>query len=75
MSSGPAKPEFAFAQKMVNTPKVVFSRTLTESVWANTTVATGDLADEVARLKSLPGKDIIVYGGATFVSSLIQRGL
>lgn len=75
VNSGPENPEFTFAQKMVNTPKVVFSRTLTQSVWNNTTVARGDLADEVNRLKRLPGKDIIVYGGATFVSSLIQHGL
>ena len=29
----------------------------------------------VQQLKSRPGKDIIVYGGATFVSSLIEHGL
>jgi dihydrofolate reductase len=29
----------------------------------------------VNRLKSQPGKDIIVYGGATFVGSLIENDL
>jgi dihydrofolate reductase len=44
----PNSPEFAFAKKMVETPKVVFSRTLETSRWANTTLATGNLADEIA---------------------------
>ena len=35
----------------------------------------GDLVDAVKQLKSQPGKDIVVYGGATFVSSLIEHGL
>jgi len=38
-------------------------------------VENGDLVDAVKQLKSRPGKDIIVYGGATFVSSLIEHGL
>ena len=75
VNNQPDSPEFAFAQKMVNTPKVVFSRTINQSVWNNTTVANGDLVEEVTRLKRLPGTDLIVYGGATFVSSLIQHSL
>jgi dihydrofolate reductase len=38
-------------------------------------VESGDLASAVNRLKSQPGKDLLVYGGATFVSSLIEHGL
>ena len=32
----PESPEYAFAKKMVDTPKVVFTKTLNESPWANT---------------------------------------
>lgn len=71
----PESPEYSFAQKMVNTPKVVFSKTVRESKWANTTVANGDLVEEVEKLKQKDGKDIIVYGGATFVSNLIRENL
>ncbi|HVE56643.1 MAG TPA: dihydrofolate reductase family protein [Pyrinomonadaceae bacterium] len=71
----PESPEYSFAQKMVNTPKVVFSKTVKESIWANTTVANGDLVEEVEKLKQQDGKDIIVYGGATFVSNLIKANL
>jgi len=64
-----------FSQKMVGTPKVIFSQTLTGSAWDNATVATGDLVEEVKKLKSAAGSDIITYGGAGFASSLIKAGL
>jgi dihydrofolate reductase len=68
-------PEFGFAQKMVGLPKVVFSKTLKHVEGKNVRVENGDLVDVVKQLKSQQGKDIIVYGGATFVSSLIEHGL
>ena len=68
-------PEHEFAQKMVGLPKVVFSKTLQHVEGKNVRVENGDLVDAVNQLKSRPGKDIIVYGGATFVSSLIEHGL
>ncbi|MGH7614964.1 MAG: dihydrofolate reductase family protein, partial [Gemmatimonadales bacterium] len=74
VNNHPDSPEFSFAKKMVNTPKVVFTRTLEKSTWNNTTLATGNLADEIADLKKRTGKDLIVYGGAGFVSSLIEGG-
>jgi dihydrofolate reductase len=60
---------------MIETPKVVFTKTLKKSRWANTDIATDDLTDEIIKLKSQSSKDIIVYGGATFDSSLIRAGL
>ena len=75
VNNQPDSPEFSFARKMVETPKVVFSKTLDESRWNNTRLAKGDLVDEVTNLKKQDGKDMIVYGGAGFVSSLIQEGL
>lgn len=71
----PESREFSFAQKMVDKPKVVFTKTLEESPWANTTLAKGDLVDEINQLKNQEGGDILVYGGAEFVSSLIEAGL
>ncbi|MEJ7683010.1 MAG: dihydrofolate reductase family protein [Segetibacter sp.] len=60
---------------MVDIPKVVFSKTLEKSTWTNTVLAKGNLADEIANLKKQDGKDIIVYGGANFVSNLIKENL
>lgn len=67
-------PRIAFARKMVNIPKVIFSKTLDEPFGKNTTLAKGTLADEIAQLKNQEGKDMLVYGGAGFVSSLVAGG-
>ena len=63
------------AAKFVETDKVVFTQTLVDSEWANTRLAKGDLANEIASIKNQDGQDIIAYGGGTFVSSLIEEGL
>jgi len=60
---------------MVDTPKVVFSKTLTRALGKNVRVESGDLVQAVTRLKEQRGKDIVVYGGATFVSALIEHDL
>lgn len=71
----PESPEYSFSERMVNYPKIVFSRTLEESNWRNTTLGKGDLSQEVEHLKKQDGKNIIVYGGANFVSNLIKENL
>jgi dihydrofolate reductase len=59
---------------MNETPKVVFSRTLDVSPWENTVVAS-DVVQTITDLKSQPGGDLIVYGGATVMSSLVRAEL
>jgi dihydrofolate reductase len=71
----PDDPWYALAKKMIGIPKVVFTKTLNKSKWINTDIATGDLTDEIIKLKSREGKDMVVYGGASFDSSLIKLGL
>lgn len=63
------------AKKITNAHKVVFTKTLNQSEWKDTILAKGDLVNEIKKLKTQKGKDLIVYGGATFVSSLIKAGL
>lgn len=67
--------EYPLAQRMVNLRKIVFSRTQTAIKGRNLEVENGDMVDAVRKLKKQPGKDIMVYGGATFVTSLISQGL
>jgi dihydrofolate reductase len=74
-SNDPSSKEYPFAKKMINTPKIVFSRTLEKSEWENTELASGDTSKYINDLKKKNGKDIIVYGGAGFVSSLVKNGL
>lgn len=68
-------PDSPFAKKIVDIRKVVFTKTLDKSTWNNTTLAKGNLAEEITNLKKQSGKDILVFGGAGFVSSLIKEGL
>jgi dihydrofolate reductase len=70
-----SNPQQEGADKMNSTKKIVFTKTLDKSEWGNTILAKGDLADEITKLKKQDGKDIIAYGGATFVSALIKQGL
>lgn len=65
----------AASEKFVLTPKVVFSKTLTKSEWEHTVVNNGELATEVNKLKQGQGNDMIAYGGAKFVASLIKENL
>ena len=68
-------PEVEAGKLFTNTPKVVFTKTLTESQWDNTVLAKEDIVEEITKLKQQQGKDIIAYGGAGFVSSLIKHNL
>jgi|SRR5690242_18376878 len=68
-------PMYEFGRRIVNAQKVIFTKTLERSVWNKTELAKGHIADEINTLKNQTGKDIIVYGGSSFVSSLTAAGL
>ena len=57
-------------------PKYVVSGTLEEPLaWNNSTIISGNVAEEIARLKRQPGKDITILGSGTLVRSLLRDGL
>jgi len=64
-----------YAAPMNEIPKVVFSSTLNEAKWAKSSIARGDLADEIATLRGQSGGEIIAWGGASFVQALSRAGL
>jgi dihydrofolate reductase len=74
VADDPANPEQASGRQFTDTPKVVFSRSLDRSPWPNARVAS-DVGATVKALKQEPGGDLIAYGGAGFVSSLIEHDL
>ena len=43
--------------------------------WTHPRVASGPIAEEIARLKAEPGKDILAHGGSAFAQSLVQHDL
>jgi dihydrofolate reductase len=68
-----AEHQLEFARIWKDLPKVVFSTTL-ESVEGNATLVRDGVAEEVARLKEEPGKDLAV-GGAGLAASCMELGL
>ena len=64
-----------YAVLMNRLPKVVFSKTLSAAEWAGSRIARGDLAAEIAALKSESDAELMVHGGANFVQSLSRLGL
>ncbi len=67
--------EGEFADKFNAMPKYVVSSTLREPAWTNTTVLTGDLADEVPRLRERHDGDVVVHGSASVAQQLLKHDL
>lgn len=63
------------AKGMNARPKIVFSRTLNEASWNNTTLVHEDAVAYVRRLKEEPGPDLAVLGSGQIVSQLAQARL
>ena len=68
-------PQLEGAAQINQAKKVVFTKTLTHTEWANTVLAQGELGDEIRALKQQAGGELIAYGGGGFVASLVQQGL
>lgn len=78
-----------FAAPMNEIPKVVFTRQKSLQIpagdenaassnaasWSAAQVVSGDLAEEIQRLKAQDGKYILAHGGASFARSLVRLGL
>ena len=63
-----------FGAKINRLPKTIFSKTLDKVEGPDVTVAK-DIASEIAKLKSEPGKNLILYGGASLAQSFINLNL
>jgi dihydrofolate reductase len=67
--------EGEFADKFNQMPKYVVSTTLKDPEWNNSTVISGDVAEEVARVRDEIDGDIVVHGSATLVQTLLEKDL
>ena len=67
--------EVRYAQYAAKTPHIVFSSRMQNADWSNSTVIRGHVVGEIKKLKSLPGKDIQVVGGAGLAATVIEGGL
>jgi dihydrofolate reductase len=62
-------------ERMNSTPKLVFSRTLKKVEWQNSHLAAGSIAEEVARLKQVPGDGVLPVGGSDLAAAFLEQGL
>ena len=67
--------EGEFADEFNSMPKYVVSKTLERPTWNNTTVLSGELADEVARAREAVDGNIYVHGSAQLAQALLDRDL
>lgn len=58
-----------------NVSKIVFSRTLEKGKWNNTRLVKENGAEEISRLKSAAGGDMMIFGSPSIVHLLAQHGL
>ncbi len=65
----------AYTERMNSIPKLVASTTLDEPLEWNATLIKGDVAEAIAELKRQPGGDILMYGSAALMSTLMRHDL
>jgi dihydrofolate reductase len=68
-------PADEIAVALNNRPKFVASRTLAKVTWNNSRILTGDVAEEVANLKTQEGGEIQVHGSGNLLQTLLKHDL
>lgn len=69
------KDDPAIAERMNSLKKVYFSKGAGTIPWNNSTLLHEIVADDIAKMKQAPGKDIAIFGSGTIVDQLTQLGL
>jgi dihydrofolate reductase len=67
--------ELRHAHWVEKVQKIVFSRTMERAEWNNTRVIKENIAEEVAKLKQQPGKNLMIFGSLGIVHMLMHLGL
>ena len=69
------KDDLKIANRLNSSPKYVVSSTLTQADWCNSTIINNGVVNEITGLKQQPGHNILVFGSATLVESLLNADL
>ncbi|MCW3046917.1 MAG: bifunctional deaminase-reductase domain protein [Solirubrobacterales bacterium] len=64
-----------YSDRMNGIRKYVFSSTLQDADWNNSTIVRGDVAAEVAKLKHQDGQDLVMYGHGPLGETLLEHDL
>lgn len=75
IAANPEETWHEVGKQIAQARKIVFSQTFENPGWPNTEVERGPLGDAIGRLKATNPRDIVVYGGTSFVRSLVREGL
>jgi dihydrofolate reductase len=67
--------EKEYARTLNAMRKVVFSRTLDQADWHNSTLLRAITPDEIVALKREAARDLVIYGSASVVQALTRHGL
>lgn len=67
--------EQGYADRMNSMAKYVVTKTLDKGNWNNSRLIIATVPEQVTRLKELPGQDILIFGSAGLVNSLVPTGL
>ena len=63
------------AKGMNRSQKIIFSNTIKKAEWNNTQVISGNIVEEMRRLKKSNGKDMTILGSGSIVSQFANAGL
>lgn len=66
------------ADRLNETKKIVFSNTLSKAPWGkwpDAEIKTGEATDVIKKLKSLPGKNMVLWGSISLAQSLMKENL
>jgi dihydrofolate reductase len=69
------KDDAGFADRMNSMPKYVVSTTIKDPEWENSTVISDNVPEEVAKLKDQYEGDILIYGSAKLIATLLENDL
>ena len=62
--------------EMMNTlPKIVFSKTLSDTAWQNTRLVKDHFVNEIQKLKAQPGKNMIIFGSSELAVTFLKHDL
>src|SRR5688572_24077028 len=67
--------DIEFSRYADRTQKVVFSKTLEKVEWKNTRLVKGNIAEEIAKMKRQPGKNLALVGGPGIAQTFMKLGL
>jgi len=70
-----SKGEVEYAHKLNAMRKIVFSKTLSSVEWNNSRLVKEIVPEEIEKMKQEPGKDMLIYGSASIVQTLMNLGL